>query len=80
MLLWLFTGQKFNLNNSFNINKAGLHISIIHRHSNEQVYGVHSTEEEPMICKERLFLILKDVTKDHDSVLHIVKFISVDRY
>ena len=44
------------------------------------MYGVQSTEEEPVICKEHLFLILKDVTKDHDSVLHILKFISVDRY
>jgi len=76
----LFTGQKFNLNNSFKINKAGLHISIIPRHSNEEMYGVQSTEEEPVICKEHLFLILKDVTKDHDSVLHILNCILVERY
>ena len=30
-------------------------------HSNEEMYGVQSTEEEPVICKEHLFLILKEV-------------------
>ena len=38
--------------------------------------GVQSTEEEPVICKEHLFVISDDVTQDHDSVLHIKKLIS----
>ena len=38
--------------------------------------GVQSTEEEPVICKEHLFVISDDVTQDHDSVLHIQKLIS----
>ena len=38
--------------------------------------GVQSAEEEPVICKEHLFVISDDVTQDHDSVLHIQKLIS----
>ena len=38
--------------------------------------GVQSTEEEPIISKEHLFVTSDDVTQDHDSVLHIQKLIS----
>ena len=38
--------------------------------------GVQNTEEEPVICKEHLFVISDDVSQDHDSVLHIQTLIS----
>ena len=60
----------------FDVNKASLHVTILYRHSNAEVDGVQSTEEEPAICKEHLFVISDDVTQDHDSVLHIQKLIS----
>ena len=60
----------------FDINKVSLHVTILYRHSNEEMDGVQSTEEEQVICKEHLFVISDDVTQDHDSVLHIQKLIS----
>ena len=60
----------------FDVNKVSLHVTILYRHSNEEVDGLQSTEEEPVICKEHLFVISDDVTQDHDSVLHIQKLIS----
>lgn len=60
----------------FDVNKVSLHVTILYRHSNAEVDGVQSTEEEPAICKEHLFVISDDVTQDHDSVLHIQKLIS----
>ena len=61
---------------NFDISKVSLHVTILYRHSNEEMDGVQSTEEEPVICKEHLFVISDDVTQDHDSVLHIQKLIS----
>jgi len=55
----------------FNVNKVSLHVTILYRYSNAEVDGVQSTEEEPPICKEHLFLTSDEVTQDHDSVLHI---------
>ena len=60
----------------FDINKVSLHVTILYRHSNEEMDGVQSTEEEPLIHKKHLFVISDDVTQDHDSVLHIQKLIS----
>ena len=60
----------------FDINKVSLPVTILYRHSNEELDGVQSTEEEPVICKEHLFVISDDVTQDHDSVLYIQKLIS----
>ena len=60
----------------FDVNKVSLHVTLLYRHSNAEVDGVQSTEEEPAICKEHLFVISDDITQDHDSVLHIQKLIS----
>ena len=58
------------------VNKVSLPVTILYRHSNEEVDGLQSTEEEPVICKEHFFVISDDVTQDHDSVLHIQLLIS----
>lgn len=60
----------------FDVNKVSLHVTILYRHSTAEVDGIQSTEEEPAITKEHLFVISDDVTQDHDSVLHIQKLIS----
>lgn len=60
----------------FDINKISLHVTILYRHSNEEIDGVQSTEEKPVICKEHLFVVPDDITQDHDSVLHIQKLTS----
>ena len=60
----------------FDVNKVSLYVTSLYRHSNEEVDGLKSTEEEPVSCKEHLFVISDDVTQDHDSVLHIQKLIS----
>ena len=60
----------------FDVNKASIHVTILYKHSGAEVDGIESTEEEPAICKEHLFVISVDVTQDHDSVLHIQKLIS----
>ena len=48
----------------------------LYRHSTEEADGIKSTEEEPSICEEHVFVISDDVTQVHDSVLHIQKLIS----
>ena len=60
----------------FDVNKVSLRATILYRHSSAEVDGIHSTEEEPAICKDHLFVISDDVTQDHDSVFHIQKLIS----
>ena len=60
----------------FDVNKVSLHVTVLYGHSTAEVDGILSTEEEPAITKEHLFVILDDVTQDHDSVLHIQKLIS----
>ena len=60
----------------FDVNKVSLHVTVLYRHSTEETDGIQSTEEQPAICKEHLFVISDDVTQDHDSVLHIQKLIS----
>lgn len=51
-------------------------MTVLYRHSTAEVDGIQSTEEEPAITKEHLFIISDDVTQDHTSVLHIQKLIS----
>ena len=55
--------------------KISLHVTILYRHLSAEVDGIQSTEEEPAICKEHLFVISDDVTQAHHSVLHIQKLI-----
>ena len=60
----------------FDVNKVSFHVTILYRHSNAEVDGVQSTDEEPAICKEHLYVISDDVIQDHDSFLHIQKLIT----
>ena len=60
----------------FDVNTVSLHVTILYRHSTAEADGIQSTEEEPAICKEHLFVISDDAIQDHDSVLHIQKLIS----
>ena len=60
----------------FDVNKVSLHVTVLYRHSTEETDGIQSTEEQPAICKEHLFVISDDVTQDHDPVLDIQKLIS----
>jgi len=51
-------------------------MTVLYWHSTEERDSIQSTEEQPAICKQHLFVISDDVTQDHDSVLHIQKLIS----
>lgn len=40
----------------------------MYRHAVDSVDGRESTEDEPLIIKEHIFVISDDVTQDYDSV------------
>lgn len=52
----------------FDVAKVSLHVTILHRHATEAKDGVTSTEEEPHLIKEHLFVISDDPVQDQDSV------------
>ncbi|XP_048578932.1 uncharacterized protein LOC125560703 [Nematostella vectensis] len=52
----------------FDVTKASLHVTILHRHAVESKDGITSTEAEPHLIKEHLFVVSDDPTQDHDSV------------
>jgi len=58
----------------FDVAKASLHVTILYRHAIQAVDGEDSTEEEPLIIKEHLFVISDDQTQDQHSV-HKVQMI-----
>lgn len=60
----------------FHLNKLSLHVTILERHSNEEMDGLQSAGDEPVICKEHLFIISDDVQQGHVSDPHIQKLIS----
>ena len=51
-------------------------MTVLYRHLTEEADGIKNTEGEPSICEEHVFVTSIDVTKDHDSVIHIQKLIS----
>ncbi|XP_048583328.1 uncharacterized protein LOC125562972 [Nematostella vectensis] len=52
----------------FDVAKASLHVTILHRHAVESKDGITSTEAEPHLIKEHLFVVSDDPAQDHDSV------------
>ena len=52
----------------FDVAKVSLHVTILHRHAVEEVDGVASTEDDPHIVKEHIFVISDDPVQDYDSV------------
>ena len=52
----------------FDVAKVSLHVTILYRHATEQNDGVESTEENPEIVKEHVFVISDDVIQDNSSV------------
>ena len=52
----------------FDVAKVSLHVTILHRHAVGEVDGVASTEDDPHIVKEHIFVISDDPVQDYDSV------------
>ena len=52
----------------FDVAKVSLHITILYRHAVESVDGKISTDKEPTIIKEHLFVISNDEVQDFHSV------------
>mgnify|MGYP001795110113 CR=1 FL=1 len=52
----------------FDVAKVSLHITILYRHAVESIDGKRSTEDNPQIVKEHLFVILDDDIQDYYSV------------
>lgn len=52
----------------FDVAKVSLHVTILYRHSTEKNDGIESTEENPEIVKEHVFVISDDVIQDNNSV------------
>lgn len=52
----------------FDVSKASIHITILYRHAVESLDGKSSTEDEPIIIKEHLFVISDDDIQDFHSV------------
>lgn len=48
--------------------QASIHVTILHRHALMDVDGVLSTEENPVVITEHLFVISADCKHDHHSV------------
>lgn len=44
--------------------KVSLHVTILHRHAIQAIDGVESTEEEPHLIKEHVFVISDDPIQD----------------
>ena len=49
----------------FDVAKVSPHITILYRHAVESMDGKPSTEEDPHIVKEQLFVISDDEVQDH---------------
>lgn len=52
----------------FDVTKVSLRVTILYRHAQENFYRAQSTEDEPQILKEHIFVISDDGIQDHDSV------------
>ena len=49
-------------------NQCSIHVTILYRHASLQCDGVESTEDNPKIITEHLFVISPDLKHDHHSV------------
>ena len=52
----------------FDVAKVSLHITILYRHAVDSIDGKTSTENDPQIIKEHLFVISDDEVQDYHSV------------
>ena len=52
----------------FSQNQVSIHVTILYRHACAAKDGTESTEDEPVITTEHLFVISPDVKHDHHSV------------
>ena len=52
----------------FDVAKVSLHVTILYCHSTEKNDGTESTEENPKVVKEHVFVISDDVIQDNNSV------------
>jgi len=59
----------------FDVAKVSLHVTILHRHAIQVIDGVESTEEEPHLVKEHVFVISDDPIQDQDSVHKVQELI-----
>ena len=48
--------------------RASIHVTILHRHALMNVDGIESTDENPFVITEHLFVISPDCKHDHHSV------------
>jgi len=48
--------------------KVSVHVTILYRHSTEKNDVIESTEENPEVVKEHVFVISDDVIQDNNSV------------
>ncbi|EDO29563.1 predicted protein [Nematostella vectensis] len=55
----------------FDVAKASLHVTILHRHAVESKDGITSTEAEPHLIKEHLFVVSDDPAQDHDKLKQV---------
>ena len=60
----------------FDVMKVSLHVTILYRHAQEDFDGVQSTDDEPCILKEHIFVISEDAIQDHDSVHNVQQIIN----
>jgi len=59
----------------FDVAKVSLHVTILYRHAVEPFDNETSSEEEPNIIKEHLFVISDDTGQDQDSVHKVQQLI-----
>lgn len=52
----------------FDVAKVSLHVTILYRHSTEKNDGIESTQDNPEVVKEHVFVISDDVIQDNNSV------------
>ncbi|XP_044165992.1 uncharacterized protein LOC114951811 [Acropora millepora] len=60
----------------FDVAKVSLHVTILYRHSTEKNDGIESTEENPEVVKEHVFVISDDVIQDNNSVHEVQELLN----
>ena len=60
----------------FSQSQASIHVTILHRHALEDVDGVESTLEDPVIITEHIFVISSDTKHDHHSVHQVRQLVA----
>ena len=55
----------------FSKTEASIHVTILYRHASQEFDNCASTEEQPKIIKEYIFVISDDMAHDSYSVQHV---------